>query len=112
MLPFMRVALATVSLHSNRITIKRGTKNFLKTSLVQQLYAIGGIIYLLDVNMHHVRGQLEEASSLFLLCGFQGSNLGDQTWQQAPLCAEPSHGPWVRCCYSFHYTDEKTEEIK
>lgn len=41
-----------------------------------------------------VRGQLVGLDDLLPSCGTQGSNLGCQSWQQAPLPSETSCWPW------------------
>lgn len=52
------------------------------------------LLFLLCACMHvcglclEVRGQ---HTSWFSVCGYQGSNSGQQAWQQAPLFTEPSH---------------------
>lgn len=40
-----------------------------------------------------VRGQLYKIGSLLILCEFQVSNLGHQTWWDSPLPVESSHWP-------------------
>lgn len=44
-----------------------------------------------------VRGQLKGISVLLLPCGFQGLNLGHQTWQQGMLSDKPSHWACPYC---------------
>lgn len=48
----------------------------------------------------HIEGRGQPVSSLLLPRGFQTVNSSDQTWQQAPTAAEPSHWPWVPDCCS------------
>lgn len=50
---------------------------------------------------HGTRGQFVQVSSLLQPCGLQRLTSDHQTWQQAPLSAEPSHWPFLYVLIPF-----------